>query len=118
MRVNISWTYRALSSPSPCPLPPRGGGGGLGGEGRATGPPPAPAPPAGGGRPGERRQRQDGEHVADAGRRERRGDAEARGKRVEALGPVELHVLAGIEEVEAGDPDRDREPEEKRREGE
>src|SRR5436309_3556600 len=55
---------------------------------------------------GRRRQR-----VADARDAQRRPDAEARGQRVQAVGTVERHVLARVDQVEAGDPHREREPE-------
>ena len=53
--------------------------------------------------------------MADARGPERGGDPEPGRHRVEPLPPVELDVLAGVEEVEPRDPHGDGEPEEPRR---
>src|SRR5262245_64676168 len=49
--------------------------------------------------------------MADARAREGRSDAEASGERVEMAAAVEVDVLARVDEIEAGDPDGEREPE-------
>ena len=64
--------------------------------------------------PAEQREGHGGERVVQARRRERGGDAEARGDGVEPLRAVHLDVLAGVDQVESRDPHRQREPEEER----
>src|SRR5437762_1417031 len=70
---------------------------------------PEPRPPP------EGCERRRGERVIHARRRERGGDAEARGDRVEPLRAVHLDVLARVDQVEARDPHGEREPEDERR---
>src|SRR5437773_6919260 len=64
--------------------------------------------------PAEQREGHGGERVVQARRRERGGDAEARGDGMEPLRAVHLDVLAGVDQVESRDPHRQREPEEER----
>src|SRR5881409_1748259 len=67
------------------------------------------------GEPTEERERRRGERVVDARGGEGGGDAETRGDGVEPLRAVHLDVLTGVDQVEAGDPHSEREPEDDRR---
>src|SRR5213596_2225425 len=67
------------------------------------------------GEPAEQRERRRSERVVHARGGEGGGDAEARGDGVEPLRAVHLDVLAGVDQVEARDPRREREPEDDRR---
>src|SRR5438876_3476208 len=66
------------------------------------------------GEPAEQRKRRRGERVVHARGSKGGGDAEARGDGVEPLRAVHLDVLARVDQVEARDPHREREPEEDR----